>query len=207
MNHPQDVSPSSPARVPGLAAVFCGLAAGVLYACTAAFSLLPGLPSTAIASALGLGDNLVFENPLFAVLVRLFDRTPAGAAAGATALSVLCGAWCVFAVSWLVSRIRPAGSPLPSGDEEERGEEDEAGVERDAEAVEQGDQVEPPRAAARAVAFDADRREEEERAGEKPPERTGRDDPDGEGDRGEKAGHDGRERLRGADGARGVIPP
>ncbi|MBQ7252136.1 MAG: tetratricopeptide repeat protein [Kiritimatiellae bacterium] len=122
MNHPQDVSPSSPARVPGLAAVFCGLAAGVLYACTAAFSLLPGLPSTAIASALGLGDNLVFENPLFAVLVRLFDRTPAGAAAGATALSVLCGAWCVFAVSWLVSRIRPAGSPLPSGDEEDDGD-------------------------------------------------------------------------------------
>lgn len=117
MNPPQD--PSSPSRAPSIAALLCGLAAGALYASTAAFALLPGLPSTAVASALGVGDNLVFDNPLFAVLVRLFDRTPVGAAAGATALSVLCGAWCVFAVSWLVSRIRPAGAPLPSETEDD----------------------------------------------------------------------------------------
>jgi tetratricopeptide (TPR) repeat protein len=119
MNSSRDVPPPSvPAfRTPGFLAAVCGAAAGVLYALTASFSLLPGLPSTAIASALGLGDNLVFENPLFGVLVRLFDRTPFGAVPLASALSVLSGAWCVFAVSWLVSRIRPAGSPLPDDED------------------------------------------------------------------------------------------
>jgi len=119
MNDTLSDSPSSVpfVRSPGFVALLCALASGVLYAATASFSLLPGVSATAVASALDLTENLVFDNPLFALLVRFFDRTGLGAAAGATALALASGMWCVFAVSWLVGRIPPAGAPRADDDE------------------------------------------------------------------------------------------
>jgi tetratricopeptide (TPR) repeat protein len=117
MTRKQDDAPRNPyPSGAGFVPAVLGLAALFLYAFTAAPIPVPGRPASTLAGQLGLSP-LFFpaQDAWWGLLLR---HVPGDPNTWATAIAVVCGAFCVWAASLLVGRVRPAIGPVRDGEDQ-----------------------------------------------------------------------------------------